>query len=200
MIERLTLQPIIDRDGYAYLIDDFMEPQQAETVMQQLLDETAWQQEHYIIYGKSVAAPRLVAWYGDPQASYTYSGIAHEPMPWLPVLLQLKEQVEAVSEHSFNSVLCNLYRHGRDSMGWHADKEPELGRNPYIASLSLGQARLFKFRHLKTKETVDVYLKSGCLLLMGGELQHHWRHSLPKSAKPIGPRINLTFRKIIKPL
>lgn len=198
MAAQFTAKPIIERDGYAYLIDDFMMPKQAAAVMQLLLDEIAWQQEHYIIYGKEVAAPRLVAWYGDPQASYTYSGITHHPNPWLPELLLLKEHVEAVSQHSFNSVLCNLYRHGQDSMGWHADKEPELGRNPYIASLSLGQARLFKLRHFKTKETVDVVLKSGCLLLMGGELQHYWRHCLPKSARAVEPRINLTFRKILK--
>ena len=194
-----TQQPIVDQDGYAYLINDFIEPQNATTILQQLLKEVAWHQEHYVIYGKSVAAPRLVAWYGDPQARYTYSGLSHEPLPWLPVLLRLKEQVEAASGQTFNSVLCNLYRHGQDSMGWHADKEPELGRNPYIASVSLGETRLFKFRHLKTKQTVDVVLKSGSLLLMGGELQHHWRHSLPKSAKATQPRINLTFRKIIMP-
>jgi alkylated DNA repair dioxygenase AlkB len=190
-------QQIVDQDGSAYLIEDFIEPGLAADILQQLLDEITWQQEHYVIYGKSVAAPRLVAWYGDPQARYTYSGIAHEPLPWLPVLLDLKKQVERVCQHQFNSVLCNLYRHGQDSMGWHADKEPELGRNPYIASLSFGDARLFKFRHLKTKETVDVVLHSGSLLLMGGELQHHWRHSLPKSAKSKLPRINLTFRKIV---
>ena len=194
-----TQQPIVDQDGYAYLINDFIEPQNATTILQQLLKEVAWHQEHYVIYGKSVAAPRLVAWYGDPQARYTYSGLSHEPLPWLPVLVMLKEQVEAASGQTFNSVLCNLYRHGQDSMGWHADKEPELGRNPYIASVSLGETRLFKFRHLKTKQTVDVVLKSGSLLLMGGELQHHWRHSLPKSAKATQPRINLTFRKIIMP-
>lgn len=194
-----TQQPIVDQDGYAYLINDFIEPQNATTILQQLLKEVAWHQEHYVIYGKSVAAPRLVAWYGDPQARYTYSGLSHEPLPWLPVLVVLKEQVEAASGQTFNSVLCNLYRHGQDSMGWHADKEPELGRNPYIASVSLGETRLFKFRHLKTKQTVDVVLKSGSLLLMGGELQHHWRHSLPKSAKATQPRINLTFRKIIMP-
>jgi alkylated DNA repair dioxygenase AlkB len=188
---------IIDQDGYAYLIDDFMGPHKATATLENLMQEVAWQQEHYVIYGKSVAAPRLVAWYGDPQAVYTYSGIAHEPLPWLPVLLQLKEQVESVCQHQFNSVLCNLYRNGQDSMGWHADKEPELGRSPYIASLTLGETRLFKFRHLKTRETVDVVLKSGCLLAMGGELQYHWRHSLPKSAKANQPRINLTFRKIV---
>jgi alkylated DNA repair dioxygenase AlkB len=139
----------------------------------------------------------LVAWYGDPQASYRYSGIAHTPLPWLPLLAELKIQIELQSKQSFNSVLCNLYRSGQDSMGWHADKEPELGNNPYIASLSFGAARLFKFRHLKTKDTVDVILENGSLLLMGGELQYHWRHSLPKTTKVSEPRINLTFRKIV---
>ena len=197
MVDSLIKQQIIDQDGYAYLIDDFIVPQQAADVFNTLLDKVAWQQEHYVIYGKSVAAPRLVAWYGDPQARYAYSGIAHEPLPWLPVLWELKNRVEFAAQHQFNCVLCNLYRHGQDSMGWHADKEPELGRNPFIASLSLGETRLFKFRHTKTKETVDVILKPGCLLLMGGELQYHWRHSLPKTAKVHQARINLTFRKIV---
>jgi alkylated DNA repair dioxygenase AlkB len=194
-----TRRPIIDQNGYAILIEDFIKSPKDEEIALILREEIAWRQEHYTIYGKSVAAPRLVAWYGDAQARYTYSGISHEPLPWLPVLLPLKEQVEAAGRHPFNSVLCNFYRNGQDSMGWHSDKEPELGRNPFIASLSLGGARLFKFRHLKTNETVDVVLKSGSLLLMGGELQHHWRHSLPKSAKVDQPRINLTFRKIIIP-
>jgi alkylated DNA repair dioxygenase AlkB len=191
------MEYIINKDGYALLIEQFIPAGDADQYCQDLLREVQWKEEYYTIYGKRVAAPRLVAWYGDPQATYTYSGISHAPLPWLPLLNELKTRIEQQSQHSFNSVLCNLYRTGQDSMGWHADKEPELGKNPYIASLSLGEARLFKLRHQKTKETIDVILENGSLLLMGGELQYHWRHSLPKSAKVFQPRINLTFRKII---
>jgi alkylated DNA repair dioxygenase AlkB len=191
------MRQIISQDGYAFLIEGFIPIDIAEDYYQFLLRELPWQEEHYTIYGKRVAAPRLVAWFGDPQAAYSYSGISHTPLPWLPLLAQLKTQIEQQSHQSFNSVLCNLYRDGQDSMGWHADKEPELGKNPYIASLSFGEARVFKLRHNKTKQTIDVVLENGALLLMGGELQHHWRHAVPKTAKVKTPRINLTFRKIL---
>jgi alkylated DNA repair dioxygenase AlkB len=188
---------VVNQDGYAELVEHFIPDEVADNYCQSLLQNVQWQEEYYTIYGKRVTAPRLVAWYGDPQAAYTYSGITHTPLPWLPLLTELKNRIEQQSQHTFNSVLCNLYRNGQDSMGWHADKEPELGKNPYIASLSLGGSRVFKFRHLKTNDTIDVVLGNGSLLLMGGELQHHWRHSLPKSTKVTQPRINLTFRKII---
>ena len=191
------MRQIISQDGYAFLIEGFIPTDIAEDYYQFLLRELPWQEEHYTIYGKRVTAPRLVAWFGDPQAAYSYSGISHTPLPWLPLLAQLKTQIEQQSHQSFNSVLCNLYRDGQDSMGWHADKEPELGKNPYIASLSFGEARVFKLRHNKTKQTIDVVLENGALLLMGGELQHHWRHAVPKTAKVKTPRINLTFRKIL---
>lgn len=191
------MRQIVNKDGYVYLIERFIPADIADRYCQSLLQDVLWQEEHYTIYGKTVAAPRLVAWYGDPDATYSYSGISHTPLPWVPLLIELKNLVEQKSQHSFNSVLCNLYRNGQDSMGWHADKEPELGTNPYIASLSFGATRLFKFRHLKTKDTIDVLLENGSLLLMGGELQYHWRHSLPKTTKVNQPRINLTFRKIV---
>lgn len=193
------MQQIIDKDGFAYLIRHFIPPRIADEYCQSLLRDVQWQEEYYTIYGKRVTAPRLVAWYGDPQATYRYSGISHTPLPWLPLLVELKSQIEQQSQQSFNSVLCNLYRNGQDSMGWHADKEPELGKNPCIASLSFGESRLFKFRHNKTKETIDVVLDNGCLLVMGGELQYHWRHAVPKTTKVTQPRINLTFRNIVSP-
>ena len=193
------MRQIVATDGYAWLIEHFIPIELADRFYQELLQDIQWREEHYTIYGKQVTAPRLVAWYGDPQAQYCYSGISHSPLPWLPLLAQLKIQIEQHTHQRFNSVLCNLYRDGADSMGWHADKEPELGRNPYIASLSLGEKRLFKLRHNKTKQTVDVLLENGSLLLMGGELQHNWRHSIPKTAKAKNPRINLTFRNIIVP-
>lgn len=185
-------------DGELYLDRAFLSGEEADRLFTRLLDEIAWQEEAIKVYGRSVKVPRLVAWYGDPGAHYTYSGVTHAPLAWTPALARLKARIETATAHRFNSVLANLYRNERDSMGWHADKERELGSNPVIASLSLGQRRLFKLRHNKTKETVDLWLEHGTLLLMAGALQHHWRHCLPKSRQPMGPRINLTFRTIVK--
>jgi alkylated DNA repair dioxygenase AlkB len=144
-----------------------------------------------------VASPRLSAWYGDPGAIYSYSGLRLEPLPWTPVLLEIRQVVTDLAETPFNSVLLNLYRDGQDSMGWHSDAEPELGRNPVIASVSLGAVRRFVLRHKKRKEQhIALELESGSVLVMGGALQHYWRHALPKIRQAVGPRINLTFRLI----
>jgi len=118
------------------------------------------------------------------------------PRPWNQTLLQLKNLCEQVSQSPFNSVLANLYRNGQDSMGWHQDNETELGLNPIIASLSLGESRKFVLRHLETKQKHELDLSHGSLLVMAGETQHYWQHSIPKTAKPKGSRINLTFRYI----
>jgi alkylated DNA repair dioxygenase AlkB len=197
MLMSFEPRQLIHTDGSAILVEHFLDAREASHMFTRLLEELAWRSEHYKIYGKTVAAPRLVCWYGEREAVYSYSGITHRPHPWHPQLLELKGRIEQFCGHSFNSVLANLYRDGSDSMGWHADKEPELGGNPYIASLSLGAGRLFKFRHNKTKQTVDVRLPGGSLLLMGGALQHHWRHCLPKTKQAVAPRINLTFRNIL---
>jgi alkylated DNA repair dioxygenase AlkB len=135
-----------------------------------------------------------VAWCGE--RDYTYSGHTHKAAPLTPALQQLWPQVEQAAAARFNTVLLNYYRTGQDSMGWHADDEPELGRNPVIASLSLGAARRFKLRHNQTRAVVDIELPSGSLLVMAGALQHHWQHCLPKSARVTAPRLNLTFRWI----
>ncbi len=177
----------------------FLSPARAGECFQILRRELAWKQEHYTVYGRRVAAPRLTAWYGDAGASYRYSGVDHQPLPWHPLLLDLKQLVEQHCGTPFNAVLANRYRDGRDSMGWHADDEPELGRDPVIASLSLGATRLFKLRPKgkKNREGLDIPLPAGSLLLMAGALQHHWQHSLPKTRRPVGERINLTFRQVL---
>jgi len=118
-------------------------------------------------------------------------------LPWLPPLSAIKQKIEARCQTAFNSVLANLYRNGQDSMGYHADNEKELGVNPVIASLSLGETRLFKLRHKKRREQLDILLEHGDLLIMAGELQHHWLHALPKSRQEKAPRINLTFRNVL---
>jgi alkylated DNA repair dioxygenase AlkB len=183
-------------DGELYLIRQFYQPPESDLLFARLKKALNWEEESFLIYGKWCKAPRLMCWYGDPDAHYRYSGVDHRPNPWTEDLLAIKDKIESQGPWSFNSVLANLYRDGRDSMGFHADNEKELGQNPVIASLSLGQERLFKLHHNKRKERLAIDLSHGDLLVMAGALQHHWVHSLPKTVKSIGPRINLTFRKI----
>ncbi|MBI2380593.1 MAG: alpha-ketoglutarate-dependent dioxygenase AlkB [Gammaproteobacteria bacterium] len=170
-------------------------PEQAG-LYERLAGSLAWEQEELVIAGRAVRVPRLVAWYGEPEAQYRYSGTDHPPLPWTPELAELRRRLEAATGHVYNSVLANWYRDGQDSMGWHADKEPELGRDPAIASLSLGAKRRFLLEHVRTGQRLELELGEGDLLLMAGACQHHWRHALPKTRKPCGPRINLTFRLI----
>lgn len=185
---------LIDHDGTLTLIKGFV---QNKALFDRLLNELAWQEEKIILMGREISVPRRVCWYGDEKAVYRYSGLSHQPLPWHPALLDIKSQIEAVCDRRFNSVLGNLYRNGQDSMGWHSDSEKELGKNPFIASLSLGDERLFKICHKKTQKIQDINLADGDLLMMGGEFQHHYRHCLPKTRQLKSARINLTFRKIL---
>jgi alkylated DNA repair dioxygenase AlkB len=167
-----------------------------DSLLKELIDTTDWRQEEITVYGKSYLQPRLSAWHGD--LSYSYSGIRLEPLPWTPTLLDLKARVEALTEHEFNSVLLNYYRDQNDSMGMHCDDERELGPQPAIASLSLGDERTFLLKHKTRKDlkTVKLALPAGSLLLMRGDTQQYWRHGINKERHPCGPRINLTFRAI----
>ena len=154
------------------------------------------------MWGRRMPQPRLTAWYGDAGASYAYSGVELHPLPWTPVLLDIKARIEKTTGSSFNSVLLNYYRDHRDSVGFHSDDEPELGERPVIASLSLGAERTFILKHKKLKgmqETPCAFAPaSGSLLLMRGDTQRCWRHGVPKENRPCGPRVNLTFRKILQ--
>lgn len=181
-------------DGELALLERLPLPLASSELMARLRAETAWRAETIVLFGRAVAQPRLTAWHGD--AAYSYSGLRLAPLPFTPLLLEVKAAVEAASGHRFNSVLLNYYRDGRDSMGMHSDDEPELGRNPAIASLSLGAARDFILRHKRSKRTVKLALDDGSLLLMAGSTQHHWQHGINKSARPIDARLNLTFRYI----
>lgn len=182
-------------DGELFLIKQFFPSGKADHLFQILLNDLAWQEEQIFLYGRWVKVPRMMCWYGDKGASYHYSGVIHHPLPWTQPLLDIKQEIESSYPCSFNSVMANLYRNGSDSMGCHADDEKELGKNPVIASLSLGEQRLLKFRHSKRKETLNILLSHGDLLLMAGEIQHHWKHELPKTKKAKTERINLTFRQ-----
>lgn len=185
------------QDGELIFEPHFFSEQESLHLFSTLRYELNWKEESIIIFGRQVMQPRLLAWYADEGKAYTYSGKTNQPNAWSPALLQIKQRVEEFSKHTFNSCLCNLYRNGSDSMGWHSDDEPELGANPVIASVSLGSTRSFKLQHKKHKQQkLSLELNSGSLLLMAGSTQHYYKHSVPKTSKAVGERINLTFRYI----
>jgi alkylated DNA repair dioxygenase AlkB len=196
--KQTTLEPIPMQDAEVYFLRELPLAQTAEAVMKQLIDEVPWRAENIVVWGKTYPQPRLTAWYGDSGANYTYSGIRLEPLPWTDALIEIKNRVEEIAGTDFNSVLLNYYRNHRDSMGLHSDDEPELGRRPIIASLSLGEERTFILKHKTRRDLNGVRLKlaSGSLLLMKGETQHCWKHGIEKEKRPCGPRVNLTFRRI----
>ena len=173
-------------------------PAQAAALADGLLHELPWQVHRVRMFGREIDSPRRSCWIGDPGAAYRYSGIRHEPHPWPSLLLPLRERLVLETGVHFNSVLANLYRDGRDSMGWHSDDEPELGEHPVIASLRLGATRRFVLRHrLERSRRHTLELRDGSLLVMRGRTQVQWQHALPRTAKPVGPRVNLTFRRIL---
>jgi len=175
----------------------FFSPSESDAFLAELMNSTDWKQEKISYYGKLMNLPRLTAWYGDTGKTYKYSGITVDARPWTPILLAIKREIETVTPASFNSVLLNLYRSERDSVAWHSDDEPELGRNPIIGSVSLGETRTFYFRHKRNEELkARVELSHGSYLLMQGPTQHHWQHQIAKTTRSCGPRINLTFRSI----
>jgi alkylated DNA repair dioxygenase AlkB len=169
-----------------------------DTLLHELIRDVPWQSGDIVLFGRRYRQPRLFAWYGDPQAHYSYSGTALAPRPWTPRLQQLRECMQRLADVPFNSVLLNYYRDHRDSMGLHADDEPELGPRPVIASLSLGAERVFRLKHRRDRSirAVRLPLPAGSVLLMAGATQRHWKHELPKQTRPCGPRLNLTFRLI----
>ena len=195
---RFSISPVPLIDGDVRFIADFLTRPQSDAYFAELLNLVDWSQHIIRIRGREVASPRLSAWYGDPDAHYSYSGLSLEPRPWLPVILELKTRIEAACNEAFNGVLLNLYRDGADSIGWHSDDEPELGERPVIASLSLGATRRFRLRHRRRKELepVAIDLESGSLLIMEGDTQRFWKHQVPKSKRVTEPRVNLTFRNI----
>ncbi len=187
------------KDAGIMLFDPFLDRQEAGRLFVRLYETTAWQQDRIRLYGREIALPRLQAWYGDSGCTYQYSGITLHPMAWTPWLLEIKERIDQVLNISLNSVLINLYRDGQDSNGWHADNEPELGAEPVIASLSLGAVRRFRLRNNSDKsQTINLDLNPGSLLVMSGATQQYWQHCIPKTARKVEPRINLTFRQILE--
>lgn len=169
----------------------------ADDLFPLLLNTIEWQERIIRIYGQDIPLPRRTAWYGDPESEYVYSGIKNKPLPWTDALSEVRAVVQEHCGVTFNSVLINRYRSGKDSVAWHADDEPELGFQPVIASVSLGATRTFRFKHKRQADLkASVALTHGSLLVMRGQTQANWLHSIPKTTKPVGERINLTFRVV----
>ncbi len=189
---------ILPFNGEVFFYPAFFTKDESDMYLQTLLSEIEWKQEPIKLFGKTVMQPRLTAWYGDGDKTYTYSGITMQPRNWSPALKTIKEKIEIVSPVKFTSALLNLYRNGLDSMGWHRDNEKELGQNPVIASVSFGGTRTFRLRNYHNKSIIkSIELTHGSLLIMQGEIQHYWEHQIPKTSAPVKERINITFRVIV---
>lgn len=185
-------------EGEVIFYPDFFTRRDSDRLFQSLQDNLQWKQEPIWMFGKQVMQPRLTSLYGNPDRPYGYSGISMIPHPWTPELLEIKTKVEDFVGSEFTHVLCNFYRDGNDSMGWHRDNEAVLGKNPTIASVTFGATRDFQIRHYGKKgNKIGIPLSHGSLLIMSGESQHSWEHQIPKTKKVLSPRINLTFRKLL---
>jgi len=174
----------------------WLTPAESSSMITALKAELPWRQDTIKLFGKPVKIPRLQAWHGDPECRYQYSGLALTPAAWTPTLNTLRQSLQSQLNHPFNSVLANWYRDGNDSMALHADDEPELGDRPVIASVTLGEARPFVFRHRRTKKRTVLPLANGSVLIMAGDTQSNYLHGIAKTAKPVSDRINLTFRYV----
>jgi alkylated DNA repair dioxygenase AlkB len=184
-------------DGSAVLHDQFLDRELADRAFDELLSTNKWEEHDIVVFGQRHREPRLSTWHADDGREYEYSGLLRTPLAMTPLLSDLRQRCEQVSGAKFNSVLVNLYRDGNDGVGWHADNEAVNGREPTIASISLGATRRFDLRHRESKETVKVDLHAGSLLVMSGLSQHCWVHQVAKTKQVVGPRINLTFRRVL---
>jgi len=195
----MALEPLALADADVRYDASAIEEPRASALFDVLRAEIPWQQHRLLLFGKFVDAPRLSCWIGDADAVYTYSRTRFEPLPWTLAVASLRDELRTITGTDFNSVLANLYRDGRDSVGWHSDDERELGPQPLIASLSFGAPRRFRLRslHDANAPVFPLDLVAGSLLLMAGATQHNYRHDLPKTARAVGERINLTFRRIV---
>lgn len=184
-------------DGSALLIPKFLSPERTSSLFQQIMNETPWEMPEMVMFGKKYSQAGLSTWYTETEIPYVYSGITRQPHQMTVALANILRLCEDATSASFNSVLVNLYRDGNDSVSWHADNEEINGSEPVIASVSLGATRRFDLRHKETGETVRVDLEDGSLLVMSGLSQHCWVHQIAKTKAKVGPRINLTFRRVV---
>ena len=175
----------------------FLDSDETDWILERLTADITWRSDVIRLFGQKTPIPRLNAWYGDEGRTYSYSGIRLDPLPWTPLLANLRDQASREAEIDFNSVLANLYRNGSDSVGWHADDEPELGSRPVIASLSFGATRALQMRRRDGTHKATVDLHDGDLMVMRGLTQALWMHQVPKVAREVGPRVSLTFRSVL---
>ena len=190
-------EELLPDQGSALLYRCALSVNDSDEVLATLLNTTPWQQHDVHVYGRSVAQPRLVAWFGNAGRRYTYAGLTLEPLQWNSTLSGLKARCEVLAGTRFNSALANLYRNGRDHVAWHADDEPEFGLDPTIASVSLGAERRFDFRNKGSGETIKTMFPHGSVVVMSAGCQRHWLHQAPKMLRVKEPRINITFRTIV---
>lgn len=188
---------ILPEDGDTRYYGALFSPDEADVYFNRLSQEITWKHDEARIFGRHYVTARKVAWYGDSEYDYRYSGASRKALPWTELLLQIKMQTEARLSTSFNSCLLNLYHNGGEGMAWHSDDEKGLGAEPTIASVSFGAERRFCLRRKSTKQKIELVLKHGSLLQMAGETQTYWQHTIPKTTKVQSPRINLTFRNFL---
>ena len=199
MIDKLNeVVNLLPFDGRADYYGQVMAAEEAGRYMERLMSEIEWRNDEAVIFGRHIVTKRKVAWYGDNTYTYTYSNITRQALPWTADLLALKELAGRLTGARYNSCLLNLYHDGDEGMAWHSDDEKELEPDGAIASLSFGAERRFLFRHRQSKEKLEVLLAAGSLLVMRGTTQTHWLHSLPKMKKVRTPRVNLTFRTMLR--
>jgi len=186
--------------GEFVYVQDWLRRCTADRIFKALLNEVAWAHRNIRMFGREMVQPRKIAFQGDPGIAYAYSGGLYQAMEWHRDVAALRKALANETGHVFNCALLNLYRNGQDSMGWHSDDEAELGRNPVIASVSLGAGRRFCLRSKSDRQKkVELVPEHGSLILMRGDAQAYWQHQVPKTARTVEPRINLTFRQIVHP-
>lgn len=187
---------LLPKDGCVYYLPGIFDEIACSELFNQLINTLDWRSDALIMFGKKIITQRKVAWVGDPDCSYTYSGVKKEPQAWTPELLMIKKTVEALTQWQFNSCLLNLYHSGDEGMGWHSDDEKELDPDAPIVSISLGAVRKFAFKNRHDRTTHSLFLENGSALVMHTPTQLNWHHSLLKTKRQVGARINLTFRVI----
>lgn len=199
LFENITGEPRnhLPQDGIVNYYGSLISSDVANGYFDSLMSKIAWRNDEVILYGKRIITKRKAAWYGDEPYEYTYSNTTKKALPWINELLVLKKMIEEKTNETFNSCLLNLYHNGDEGMAWHADDETDLKKYSAIASMSFGAERKFSFKHKQSKDTVSLFLQHGSLLIMTGDTQSYWMHSLPKTKKVSTPRINLTFRAVI---
>jgi alkylated DNA repair dioxygenase AlkB len=196
---KLFVEPreLLPFDGSAVLHEDALSADRAFGVFEELLAKNPWESHDLVVFGAKHREPRLSTWHALDDVPYTYSGLTRQPLPFTPLLNELRAQCEEIASARFNAVLVNLYRDGTDGVGWHADDEPENGVEPVIASVSLGATRRFDLRHRESGITIKTELEHGSVVVMSGLSQHCWVHQIAKTKTLVGPRINLTFRLVV---